>query len=381
MVIRNGVIFTEDAGFRKGDLFVKDGKFNKIIFQDSEEQISSSDDECVIDAKGSYVIPGLVDVHFHGCVGYDFCDGTHEAFDAIAQYELRNGITTIVPATMTLSAEELEEIFTAVGTYPNQVGSTLLGVNMEGPFVSVGKKGAQNEAYIRKPDVALFRKLQELSKNSIRQVAVAPEEDADFAFIREVSADTVVSVAHTMANYDTARAAFENGANHVTHMFNAMQPFLHRDPGVVGAAYENPNVYVEMICDGIHIHPSMIRAMFGMFGPERICMISDSMMATGMEDGIYSLGGQKVQVQGNKATLEDGTIAGSNTNLMNCLRYAVKEAGIPLEQAVKACTITPARSLRLEDRCGSIAVGMPANFVILDENLEIEKIIKGGNEV
>lgn len=376
MIIKNGKIFDENGQFREGLIVVEEGRIKEVIYENSYDK--ACHEEEVIDAGGSYVIPGFVDIHFHGCMGYDFCDGTIEAFDAITKYQAENGVTSISPATMTLSREELAQIFASVGNYQNQEGSTIRGITMEGPFVSKAKKGAQNGDYIHKPDVEFFNEMQKLCGNLIKQVAVAPEEDEDFAFIKEISPQTVISVAHTTADYDTAKKAFEAGASHVTHLFNAMPPFVHRDPAVVGAAFDQKNVFVELICDGIHIHPAMVRAMFQLFGPERICMISDSMMAAGMPNGDYSLGGQAVRVVDKKATLADGTIAGSASNLYDCFKVAVLEMEIPLESAVMASTITPARSLGLDKECGSICVGKTADFVIIDENLAIQKVIKDG---
>lgn len=376
MIVKNGKIFGENGQFQKGFIVVKSGKIEKVIYDATFDESCENDE--VIDADGLYVIPGFVDIHFHGCVGYDFCDGTEEAFDAITKYQAENGVTSISPATMTLSREELKRIFTEAGKYQNETGSTIRGITMEGPFVSRVKKGAQNEAYIHKPDVNFYREMQNLCGNLIRQVAVAPEEDEEFAFIKEISQETVISVAHTISDYDTAKKAFECGSTHVTHLFNAMMPFGHRDPAVVGAAFDNKNVYVELICDGIHLHPSIVRAMFQLFGPERICMISDSMMATGMPNGEYSLGGQVVNVVGKKATLADGTIAGSASNLYDCFKTAVLEMEVPLESAVMASTITPAKSLGLEKECGSITIGKTADFVLLDDKLSICKVIKDG---
>jgi N-acetylglucosamine-6-phosphate deacetylase len=376
MILKNGKIFGENGQFKNGYIVVQEGRIQKVELEEGYEK--NRQDEEIIDADGLYVIPGFVDIHFHGCVGYDFCDGTKEAFDAITKYQAENGVTSISPATMTLSREELTKIFTEAGKYQNVAGSTIRGITMEGPFVSKAKKGAQNGDYIHKPDVDFYKEMQSLCGNLIKQVAVAPEEDEDFAFIKEISQETVISVAHTMADYDTAKKAFECGATHVTHLFNAMLPFVHRDPAVVGAAFDDKDVFVELICDGIHIHPSMVRAMFQLFGPERICMISDSMMATGMPNGEYSLGGQAVNVVGKKATLADGTIAGSASNLYDCFKTAVLEMEIPLESAVVASTITPAKSLGLDKDCGSITVGKVADFVLLDEKLSILHVIKDG---
>ena len=376
MIIKNGKIFDESGQFKNGFIVVEEGKIKEVGYEEKCEKICQNEE--IIDADDFYVIPGFVDIHFHGCVGYDFCDGSKEAFDAITKYQAKNGVTSISPATMTLSREELVRIFTEAGKYQNQTGSTIRGITMEGPFVSQAKKGAQNGEFIHKPDVDFYREMQSLCGNLIKQVAVAPEEDEDFAFIKEISRETVISIAHTMADYDTAKMAFECGATHVTHLFNAMLPFVHRDPAVVGAAFDQNNVFVELICDGIHIHPSMVRSMFQLFGPERICMISDSMMATGMPDGEYSLGGQAVNVVGKKATLTDGTIAGSASNLYDCFKTAVLGMGIPLESAVMASTITPAKSLGFDKECGSICEGKAADFVLLDSDLNIKYVIKDG---
>lgn len=376
MIIKNGKIFDESGQFKNGFIVVEEGKIKEVGYEEKCEKICQNEE--IIDADDFYVIPGFVDIHFHGCVGYDFCDGSKEAFDAITKYQAKNGVTSISPATMTLSREELVRIFTEAGKYQNQTGSTIRGITMEGPFVSQAKKGAQNGEFIHKPDVDFYREMQSLCGNLIKQVAVAPEEDEDFAFIKEISRETVISIAHTMADYDTAKMAFECGATHVTHLFNAMLPFVHRDPAVVGAAFDQNNVFVELICDGIHIHPSMVRSMFQLFGPERICMISDSMMATGMPDGEYSLGGQAVNVVGKKATLTDGTIAGSASNLYDCFKTAVLGMGIPLESAVMASTITPAKSLGFDKECGSICEGKVADFVLLDSDLNIKYVIKDG---
>ncbi|MDO4522019.1 MAG: N-acetylglucosamine-6-phosphate deacetylase [Eubacteriales bacterium] len=373
MIIKNGKIFLPDGIFSDVELRVQDGVIREIA-----KTLSPVESEEVVDAAGGYVIPGLVDIHFHGCMGHDFCEGTKEAFDAITGYELKHGVTSISPATMTMGEDTLERVFAQAGSYRTECGSALRGITMEGPFVSHAKKGAQNADYIRKPEKAFFDRMQSLCGGLIRQVAVAPEEDEKLSFTRAAHDEVVVSVAHTTADYEMASTAFEAGATHVTHLFNAMPAFTHRSPGVVGAAFDHKDVFVELICDGIHIHPSMVRAAFQLFGAERICMISDSMMATGMPNGDYELGGQPVKVVGRLATLADGTIAGSASNLMDCLRVAVQEMGIALEEAVRASTQTPARSLGLDGECGSIAVGRAADLVMLDQSLQIRKIYKDG---
>ena len=370
MIIKNSLVFTEAYSFTKKDIYIE------------EDRISTSSglDTDIIEAEGLYAIPGLTDIHLHGCVGYDFCDGTSEAVQAIADYESRQGITSIAPATMTLGYEELIKIFKNAASYESKQGASLVGINMEGPYLSYEKKGAQNGAYLKHPDLDHFKTMQRLSNGLIKLVAIAPEEEGSMDFIKAVKDEVVVSVAHTTADYDTATKAFQSGASNVTHLYNAMPAFTHRAPGVVGAAMDAEHVKVELICDGVHIAPSVVRATFKMFGDDRIILVSDSMMATGLKEGEYSLGGQKVFVKGNKATLIDGTIAGSTTNLMACMTTAVT-MGIPLESAVKCAAVNPAKQIGIYDQYGSITPGKYANIVLLNRDLSINRIILRGKVI
>lgn len=377
MIIRGGNIFTESGTFQIGTIHIKNNIVHKLDFP--ETVCEEKEDEIIIDATNLYVLPGLVDIHTHGAFGADFCDGKKESLETIENYFLKNGITSVFPATMTLDEENLEDIFSNASEYVSKFGKGIItGITMEGPFISCEKKGAQNERYIKIPDIELFRKMQKKSGNLIKQVAVAPEKDEDYKFVSEVSKETIVSLAHSGSDYEKSRKAFENGAKHVTHLFNGMNPFLHREPGIVGAAFDCPEVSVEMICDGVHLHPAVVRAVFQMFGAERVCMISDSMGATGMSDGEYSLGGQKVIKKGNVATLEDGTIAGSVCNLYECFKIATKEMNIPLEKAVLACTKTPAKSLGMDNKMGIIKEDRRADLLLLDQDLNIKYVLKDG---
>lgn len=379
MRIQGGNIFTEKGEFKKGDLTVFGGKIEELNFTLYENTTGVVDDEQVIDARDLYVLPGLVDIHMHGAVDVDFCDATTEELAAIEDYQVQNGITTIFPATMTLPEEKLCRILeTAANFVGKHSQGAICGITMEGPFLSCKKKGAQEEQYICAPDMSLFKALQQKSGDLIYQVAIAPEVKGAMEFIREISKQTVVSLAHSAADYETAKKAFMEGANHVTHLFNGMEPFLHREPGIVGAASDNHNVFVELICDGVHIHPSMVRAMFKMFGADRICMISDSISATGMMDGEYTLGGQKVIKKDKMATLENGTIAGSVCNLYDCLKTSVQQMKIPLEEAILACTKNPAKSLKADNKCGILKEGRNADILILDKDLNIKYVIKNG---
>lgn len=394
MRIQNGMVFHSEKGFQKADLEIRDGILSGIMTgtfgsqtdeartrqkqtEDSKRQTADGEtQEDVLDASGCYVLPGLVDVHFHGCAGHDFCEGTAEAVSVIEQYELSHGITTICPATMTLPEERLIKICKTASAFG---GDCLKGINLEGPFLSAAKKGAQNGAYLQDPDSAMLRRLNEASGGMVKLVSIAPELPGAMECIRECGREFQFSVAHTQADYQTAAEAMKLGAKHVTHLFNAMPAFTHRAPGVVGAAFDY-HADVELICDGIHIDPCVVRAVFQLFGDDQVVLISDSMMAAGMEDGEYELGGQPVKVRGNLATLADGTLAGSATNLYDCMVTAIR-LGIDPVSAVKAASCNPARTIGLAAECGDIREGMPADLLIADQNWKLQKVIKRGRIV
>ncbi len=346
----------------------------------------TSGDGAVLDAAGCYVIPGLVDVHFHGCVGEDFSDATPDGLQKIADYELSQGVTYICPAGMTLPEDQLTAICknTAAHRRQNTGGAEVVGAHLEGPFLCMAKKGAQNGDYLHDPDAAMLKRLQEAAEGCVRLVTLAPEQPGSIEFIRAAAELGIhVSVGHTVANYETAKAAFEAGADHATHLYNAMPPLAHRDPGVIGAAWEVPTVKPELICDGIHVHPAVVRLTFGLFGKERMIIISDSLRATGMPDGEYPFGGQMIEVHGNRATIlgHPETLAGAVTRLRGWLRQAVA-FGIPVADAVRACTYNPAQSIGIDHRTGTLDVGKEASIVLLDQkDLSIKAIVFKGQQV
>ena len=258
--------------------------------------------------------------------------------------------------------------------------ATLYGINMEGPFVSREKCGAQNPQYIHKPDYEMFHRINNACDNKVRLVDVAPETDGAMEFIKKASQETRISLAHTTADYDTAVKAFENGARHMTHLFNAMPGLHHRNPGPIPAGADREDITAEIICDNVHITPVMVRMAFKLFGPNRLIFISDTMEAAGLDDGEYQLGGQPVTVRGNLATLHDGTIAGSVTNLMKCMRTAVLEMGISLTDAVRCTTMNPAKAMGLYDEIGSITSGKKADMVLLDKkDLSVRGVLLRGH--
>ena len=397
MIIKNVQVYTEEQKFVPGEIVVRGDRIAEVhtaVEKETtgaeclEKKVSENecpeDEEIVVDGEGAYAIPGLIDLHFHGCVGADVCDGTPEALKKIAQYEASIGVTAIAPATMTLPVEELEQILRNAAAYKKtqKTGgfeADLLGLNMEGPFISP-KKGAQDEKNIVPCNVEIAKRFLKASEGLVKFIGIAPEESSEaVAFIKEMKDSVDISLAHTNADYDTAMAAFAAGANHAVHLYNAMPAFTHRAPGVIGAVADSKHVMAEIICDNVHIHPAVVRATFAMMGADRMILISDSMRATGMPDGTYTLGGLDVNVNGNRATLVDGgALAGSVTNLMDCMRTVVKVMEIPLETAVACATANPARSLGVYDAYGSISEGKKADIVLLDEDLALKMVIKDG---
>ncbi len=359
-------MFQEDGSFLEQALYINDHRLvDKAEYQD---------DGKVIDAEGLLVLPGLVDIHSHGAAGEDFSDGNPEGLKKILQYEKRCGITSYCPTSMTFPKERLRQIFASIKGAQTEEGAKVVGINMEGPFLDPAKKGAHVEEWIAAPDAAFVRELNQEVDGLVRLVTLAPNMEGAEEFIKEMHEEVCISLGHTAADYDCASGAMKLGAHHVTHLYNAMQPFGHRAPGLIGAAMDDPECMVELICDGYHIHPSAIRAAFRLFGPERVILISDSMRATGMENGTYELGGQEVTVKDRKAVLKDGTLAGSATNLYGCMCKAI-EFGIPLEQAIMAATANPARSIGIFDRVGSIRIGKQADLLLVSENLELKRVI------
>ena len=378
MRIDGGKVFV-DGVFKDANILCEGETISAVCYR---KGIAAFPHHEAFDARGCYVIPGLIDLHFHGCMGHDFCEGTYEAFHALCAYEASRGVTAVCPATMTFPEEKLSQVMTQAASFkPAPHESALVGINMEGPFISHGKIGAQNPAYVQPCDASMIRRLQTLSGGLIKLVDIAPEQEGALEFIREMHDEVRISVAHTCADYQQAHDAFAAGARHVTHLCNAMPPLLHRAPGPIAAAFDAPQVSVELICDGVHIHPAMVRCMFGLFGDERVILVSDTMEATGLADGSYELGGQQVLVQGREARLATGALAGSVSDLMTCLQRAVRDMHVPLESALKAATENPARALGLDNELGFIKAGYAADFVVLDKDLEIKQVFIRGNEL
>ena len=333
-----------------------------------------------LDLGTDYLIPGLLDIHTHGAIGEDFSDGKPEGLPALSRYYARHGVTSFLGTTMTLKEDTLTRAVTAMREFQRPAdGARCAGINLEGPFLSYARRGAQAAECLHAPDADMFFRLNEAGGGMVRLVTVAPEEPGSIPFIQAVSPVCAVSVGHTSADYDTARAAYEAGASHATHLFNAMPSLLHRAPGVIGAAFDCGAV-AELICDGLHVHPSTVRAAFRLFRG-RLAIISDSLRCTEMPDGEYEFGGQMIELKNGKATmLHTDTIAGSTSNILDEVRNVVS-FGIPLEEAVASATRIPARAVRLDGEIGSIAAGKRADLVVLDPQLQLKQVYIDGESV
>ena len=372
MILKNATVFNGDFEKVKADVAIEGERISKIGDLSGEDELDLTD---------MTVMPGLIDIHIHGCGGADAGDATPEALETMSQTLVKNGITSFCPASMTLSFEELTKIFANIDEMKNKVGGAYIhGANMEGPYIAMSKKGAQNPLYVRNPDKEEFKRLFDGCNGSIKVVDIAPECDGGDEFIKEIQPICPVSIAHTDAGYDEAVHAIELGVRHITHLFNAQSGLHHRKPGVVGAAFDvgkEKGVRAELICDGFHIHPATLRIAFRAMGEDGTVIVSDSMKAAGCPDGDYDLGGQPVYVRDGKALLADGTIAASTSNVYKELKNVIS-FGIPEKQAVKSATINPAKAIRADRETGSIEEGKLADILVVDKDYNIRLVIVKG---
>lgn len=367
MILKNCTFFNEVFEKEIADIKIENGKIEEIGFFNEDGRDMSN---CVI-------LPGFVDLHIHGAGGGDSSDGTDEALDKICKTLAKEGVTSFCPTTMTLPVDRLCEIAEVIKSHKSE-GSRIVGINLEGPFIASSKKGAQNGDYIQAGNIDDFQRIFDASNGTVKLITIAPEAFDSEDFIKEVSKKCVVSIGHTCADAKQAQKAIDLGARHITHLYNAMTPMTHREAGVAGTALDN-DVTCEIICDGEHVCPAVLRNTFKILGEDRAVVISDSMRGAGLGNGEFELGGQMTYVKDGYrvAKLEDGTIAASITNLFDEFKNLL-EFGIDFKTALKSCTINPARVIGEDGKIGSIAVGKLADFIVADENLNIKEVYING---
>ena len=364
MLIKNAKVFV-------GKSFVD----ADILFEDTIIAVGKLEGEADLDAQGGYVIPGLVDIHTHGAMGEDFSDGKAEGMQPMADYYAAHGVTSFLATTMTLKEETLTPAMEVIRDFSRQGGAKCAGIHLEGPFLSYAKRGAQAAENLHLPDADLFDRLNAASGGKVKMVTVACEEQGAMEFITHVSKSATVSLGHTSCTYEQAMEAFARGASHATHLFNGMDGLHHRKPGIVAAAMDG-NASVELICDGLHIHPAVIRLAHKLYG-DKLNLVSDSLRCAGMPDGDYELGGQPITLSGGVARLTGtDTLAGSSVSMLDALRNVVS-FGLPLADAVYAASTAPALAAGLDD-VGSIQAGKQADLAVLDAQLNLKAVFVDG---
>ncbi len=366
MILKNVCFYNEVFEKEVADFRIENGRITEIGIMDEPGR----------DMSGLTALPGFIDIHIHGGAGSDFSDASVEAVDAISCYLAKCGVTSFCGTSMTLDNETLTKIVKCAREYMGkETGAKLVGINLEGPFLSYEKKGAQNGAFVRSGTLSEFNQLFADSGESVKIITIAPEAFDSGAFIKEASKKCAVAIGHTSANSDQAQKAIDLGITHATHLYNAMTGMTHREAGVVGTVMDNEKVMCELICDGGHVCPAVVRNTFKILGADRVCVISDSMRGAGLGAGEFDLGGQTTYVHenGKYAVLKDGTIAASITNVFDEFKNLL-DFGIDFKTALKSCTINPARAIGLQEEIGSLAPNKAADIVFVDESLNIKEV-------
>ncbi|WP_057915035.1 N-acetylglucosamine-6-phosphate deacetylase [Peribacillus muralis] len=373
-IINNLVVHSEKETYKNGYIKIEGGQIAEV---GPASQCKHDEDAEVINLSSEYqVIPGAIDVHIHGAAKADAMDATSEALTTMAKTLPKEGTTSFLATTMTQSEDAIETALLNAGTYikdQNDDHAEIVGIHLEGPFISPARKGAQPVDFIIDPNVSLFKRWQLLAQNHIKLVTLAPEQPNGLELARHLKETGVVaSIGHSDATYDQISEAIEAGTTHVTHLYNGMRGLHHREPGVLGAAYLRDELFVELIADGIHCRPEMVKLAFDQITSDRMILITDSLRAKWLEKGTYDLGGQDVYVDETKATLPDGTLAGSILKMNDAIKNTMQYTGCSMTDIIKMTAENPAKQLRIFDKKGSIRVGKDADLVILNEDLDVE---------
>jgi N-acetylglucosamine-6-phosphate deacetylase len=371
--LMNGKIIHQE-GIYENKVLLIDEKIKAIVdIKDFKEETALE----VIDAMGNYIAPGFIDIHIHGSKGSDTMDGTIEALKIISNTIMNYGTTGFLPTTMTM---DIPSIYTALDTVKKSLemnidGAQILGVHLEGPFINEKFRGAQRGDCILKPDYAYIEDYIDI----IKIITMAPEIEGSIDFIEAIKkeSDIALSIGHSGASYEEAMEAIEAGISHCTHVFNAMTPLHHRDPGVVAAAF-NSDITCELIADKIHVHPELFKLLFKIKGEDKLVLVTDAIRASCMKDGNYDLGGQGVQVREGKARLANGSLAGSLLTLNVALKNFIEATDVPIHQAIKLVSLNPARVIGIDDKKGSIEIGKDADIILFDENINVKMVFIAG---
>lgn len=396
-LVKNGKVVMEDGSIiQKGALLVYDGKIAWVGSEDElrrieqheggwkfkQAKIKCSDIEQIVDAQGGWVLPGFIDVHVHGGFGADFMDANLEAIATITGFHSKNGTTAMLATTMTASREQLSAVLDAIDEYMqgDMPNAQLLGVHLEGPFISPVFSGAQNPAFIALPQMTWLEDWVRQHPEVIRLLTLAPEREGALPLISWLKGQGItVACGHTDASYEQIEAAVEHGLQHAVHTFNAMRMLHHREPGTVGAVLSDDRIYAEVIADGHHVHPACIQLLSKAKPKDRLLLVTDAISATGLGEGIYELGGLKVTVKGGVARLLEGdSLAGSTLTMMEAFRFCVEKVGLSIPQVSQMASGTPAATLGFADHMGSIVVGKQADLLLVTPELQLQTVwVKG----
>jgi N-acetylglucosamine-6-phosphate deacetylase len=373
-VIENGEIYTP-LKMPIGTVILIEG--TKITFIGSRG-VNYPNDAEIIDATNKIVTPGFIDMHVHGCMGFDVIDGRSESLVKMAKFLATHGVTSFLPTTVSTTQKRIINAMENVQEVQNENNFNVLGLYLEGPYLNIEKVGAQNPMYIKDPKLEELMEFLDIVGKTMKVVALAPEKVNALPTIKELKRrGIIVSVAHSNASYQEMLMGIEAGISHVTHVFNAMRGFHHREIGVVGAALLHKELTTELIADCIHVHPSAIRILLKMKGYDKVILVSDAISATGLPDGEYDLGGLEIVVEDGISALRSGILAGSTLTLENAIKNMVEQIKIPISDVIKMVTLNPAKVLNLQNK-GEIKPGRDADITIMDRNFKVQSVMIRG---